>query len=281
MEWDFEKNAMVESLDSIPSKYQGLYTEVAEGEDAGKFTISESVKGLVTDYIGVGKSLHQARGDKKTASDEAASRRNALKAFEDLATDLGIEVEEGSELHDAMKAHVSSLMEQAQNGKDVQINIDKIKAEHARRADEAISKKSEETQAMQKSLFSHLVIGEARSALADAKGNPDLLLPIVEKRCQVVQDGDTYKVRVVDDQGDARSDGAGGWMGVQELVAEMKSSDSFAQAFESESNSGGGKIPESSPSNQRPSNDTGDKNSVTKIADGLRQFGDRSVGAGA
>ena len=69
MEFDFEKNATVESIDAVPEKYRGLYVEITEGDNAGKFGVADHAKGIVGSYIGVNQSLNKSRGDKKTASD--------------------------------------------------------------------------------------------------------------------------------------------------------------------------------------------------------------------
>ncbi|MNV90886.1 hypothetical protein D3C71_1853110 [compost metagenome] len=54
-------------------------------------------------------------------------------------------------------------------------------------------------------------------------------------------DGDEYVVRVLDAAGDYRGDGKGGFMGVADLVRELKGSKDYGVAFESEAPSGGGK----------------------------------------
>lgn len=284
MEWDFEKNGTVEKLDDVPEKYRGLYSEVTEGEDAGKFKVSDAAKGLVADYVGTTKSLQQARGDKKTASDEAAQRRTALKHFEDMTSELGIEVEEGDELHSAFKKYVDGLIAQNKEGSETKVNLDKIKGEYERRLNEAIAAKDKELKTMEGNLFDTKVTQVATRELSEAKGSTDLLLPIIKEKCRVVKDGENYVVRVIDDQGDFRSDGAGGWMSVKDLVGEMKGSENYARAFESEAKDGGGKKPNSSSTENRPSTPAtgGDKTAIQKISSGLAGLRQGTgVGAGA
>jgi hypothetical protein len=76
-----------------------------------------------------------------------------------------------------------------------------------------------------------------------------------------------YTVRVVDAQGDARSDGRGGWMTVRDLVAEMKTT--FPMAFESTTPSGTGT--RGTQTDRRPAAKKDDLTSVQKISEGLKE----------
>jgi hypothetical protein len=276
MEFDFEKHAIVEDVTTVPEKYRGLYVEITEGENAGKHQIGDFAKGIVEAYTGTNKALGSARGDKKTSSDESAQRRIALRVFEDLASELGLEVgDEG--IATALQAHIDELVTKIKGGSDFKANVEKIKAEAAKQLEEAMNAKDKIIGEKTSALETHLIGDVATRALTEAKGSAELLLPHITGRCKVVEDDGKYVVRVVDPQGDFRSNGKGGWMGVSALVEEMKGEDKFARAFESEAPGGGGTKPGST---AKPApHQQGEMTSTQKIASGLAK-GQYRHGAG-
>lgn len=93
-----------------------------------------------------------------------------------------------------------------------------------------------------------LVDSVAKSAIADAKGSVDLLLPHIRAQTKVREDGDRFVVDVVDEKGNGRiGDSKGGPMTIQGLVEEMKQSDRFGRAFDADTEkNGSGKRPTNS-----------------------------------
>lgn len=265
--FDFEQSSTVADLNTVPEEYRGLYVE-ADGDNGNKvFTISDTVKGLVTAYVGTNKALTKARGDLKNANEESASRRVTKKSVVEFANSLGIEhVDEDTPL-EALKAYVDDLVGQVKGGKELKINLDKIKGDHERALNEAVSAKEQELTLMRGTLERYLVDQSATAALASAKGSVDLLLPHVKAHTKVVRDGEDYVVRVVDAQGDFRTDGKGGMLTVAGLVAEMKTQEAFGRAFESEQKAGNGIPPGST--HQRQHRQDEPKSSVDKISAGL------------
>ena len=269
MEFDFNENSQVDSLSKVPEKYQGLYNE-SQGDDGSTiYTLSDTAKPLAEAYMGQTAALNEARNHQKKLNDENAQRRTANKAFTQLASDLGLE--ESDDIAGSLKGHVESLQSQIKGGEELKINLDKIKTDYDKRLQEALDSKDAENAKMKSSLEKHLVGEAATKAISDAKGSSTLLLPIVKDRVKVVQDGEDYVVRVVDNTGDFRSDGKGGWMTVSDLVSDLKSNSEFARAFESEAPSGNNSSPGSS---NRPSktNRGENKSSTQKIADGLSKM---------
>lgn len=276
MDFDFEANASVDSIEGVPEKYQGLYVE----SDDGKYVIADQFKGVVADYVGTAKALAGARQEKKKASDESAQRRLSLKAVEDFATSLGLEVgDEG--VTTALEAFIKDLQEQVKGGKQVKIDLDKIKAEFDKRLNETVAAKDKEIGERDAALSKHLVSNVATAALAKHKGSVELLLPHVQSHAEVVRDDNgEYSVRVKDAEGSHRMNGSGGWMSIDELVAEMKTKDAFARAFESEVPGGTGSKPGSM---QRPAprqNQNRELSPTEKIREGLKK-GQFQSGRGA
>ena len=279
MEFEFGKNLVVEDINAVPEQYRGLYQEVTDGEDAGKFALSDAAKGLATAYDGVSTQLKSTQADKKKASSEAAQRRVATQAIEDLAVKLGLEVEDASKIAEAIESHITDLSGKVANGEEIKINLDKIKADAEKRINEALSEKDKELDGMRGALNKHLIGDVASRALAEAKGSVDLLMPHVKSHTKVFQDGDSFVVRVVDADGEARSDGAGGWMTVGALVKEMKGDDKFARAFESEAPGGSGTPPGAGSQKQGLLKKGEELSSVQKISSGLNK-GQYKTGTG-
>jgi hypothetical protein len=261
---------VVEKLDEVPEKYRGLYHELTEGEDAGKFAVNPQFSGIVADYTGTNKALTEARKNNKAANDESAKRRLALKAFEDIMDTLGIE--EDSRTADGLKAYIDDIAEKAENGKELKINLDKVRDEMSKKHSQEIAKKDEEIASRDKSLEKYLVSERATRALTGAKGSVDLLLPHVKQFCKVVrtEEGD-YGVRVVDESGEVRYNGSAQPMTVEDLVTEMKTNASFARGFESEDKGGSGTTPGSTSRNPAVSktSDSSNMSSTDRIAAGL------------
>lgn len=89
-----------------------------------------------------------------------------------------------------------------------------------------------------------MVDNVATAAVANAKGSIELLLPHIQKSTRVVEDGDDFKVEVIDKDGNVRiGDSKGQPMTISELVAEMRNSDTFGRAFEGDGQTGTGKKP--------------------------------------
>lgn len=236
--WDFKTKGVVDTMDDVPEKYRGLYVKADSGDHAGKFVIAESAKGIVEDYVGTAESYNRARADKKTASDESAARRHKLKAFEDTLRDLGIDVPDDGDVATPLKTKFEEMLAASKSGQNVKVDMEKIKKDFEVRMGEAIGTKNQELEKMSKSLQRYLVDENVTRAISEAKGSVPLLSEVIAKQCRVVADGDNYAVRVVDPQGDHRSDGKGGWLTVADLIGEIKKQEAYAPAFKSETAAG-------------------------------------------
>lgn len=253
MEFDFSNNQVVENLDSVPEQFRGAYVE-NEGEDGG-FVINPQVKPLTEAVSGLNTALSKARKEAKT---------NRGATPEQILEPLGFKsIDEAQET-------ITNLKEQLEKAGDGKINLDKMRADMQKRLDEGLAAKDKEIEGMSSSLQRYLVEKEAVNAITQAKGIPDLLLPHIRNQTKVVRDGDDFVVRVVDGDGEFRGDGKGGFMGIGDLVTELKSHQSFGRAFESEAPRGGGTPPPAKPGNQfNRGQDAKDMTPTQKIAAGL------------
>lgn len=270
--FEFGKNLVVDTTDSVPEEYRSLYVE-GQGDNKGKFVLSDAVKSLAVAHDGVNTRLNQVSKDKTTAGNESAKRRQTIKAIADIFTEFGVDVGdiEQTDVVGKLKETLTDWTSKVKSGKDLQVNLDKIKTDYQKRLDEANATNAQTVTAMKNSLEGHLIGQAAATALADAKvvqNGVELLMPQIKQAVKVVQDETgQYVVRVVDAQGDARSDGKGGWMTVKDYVAEIKQK--FPTAFLSDSKSGTDKKPISG----NPifnSNSDEKKSSFDLISEGLK-----------
>jgi hypothetical protein len=217
MEWDFNNNAEIDeaTLGTAPEGYRGAYTK---GDD-GKFRIADGFKPFVEAINGLGSALKNERkvsGTLKGQKDASAQVKEAL-GFETL--------EEAKARLDELTTAVSTASK---------VDPAKIRAEIEKTFDVERQTLQGENKTMQATLNRYMVESSAVSALAEAKGNAKLLMPLVREQVELVKDGDEYVVRVKDGQGDYRGNGKGGFMTVEDLVVEMKQSKDYAAAFEAD-----------------------------------------------
>lgn len=258
-------------IDSVPEKYRGLYEETTDDNGDKKYAVGQQFSGIVGDYVGVNKALGDERSKSTKLKDENAKRRLANGAFTDLCESLGLE--DDSRTADGLRAYIEEIAAQAKNGKELKVNLDKLRDEMNRKHAEELSKKDQEISRRDQALAKHLISDVATREIASAKGKVKVLLEHVTKACKVMQSEDgEYVVRILDGAGDVRYNGAAQPMTVRELVDEIKADPDFSGNFDSESPRGTGTPPGSTsrPSTQRRGSEM---SSVDKIEAGLKKFG--------
>lgn len=223
MEYEFGKNETVDTLDTVPEQFRGIY---AEDPTDKKFKINPAFKGIATAIDGLNGALRNERKSTTT-----------LKGQKDVAAVLKETL--GLETVEEVKAKLDELNSiVAEKSK---VDPAKIKAD----IEKAFSTKEEgykgQLAKMQSTLDRYLIDSAGTTALAEMKGNIKLLMPIIKSQAVVVADGDEYVVRIKDPAGDYRGNGAGGFMTVADLVKELKASSDYGVAFQSDAPSGGGK----------------------------------------
>jgi hypothetical protein len=245
MEFEFQSEIPAEHATVIPKQYAGLY---AKSEDGKSFRMDEMLSKRL-DTSGLTSALDKERKANR-------EKDKALGAY----SKLGKTPEEIAE-------KIAALEKSGGEGADVAKRIEKLKAEMVQAHQAELEKERGVSTKMRASLDKHLIDAEATAALAEAKGTPVLLLPHVRSQVKVFEEDGQFVARVVDKEGDPRTNGkTGGYMTIKELVAEMKKSPDYAPAFAAAGTSGGGKQPGSS------SNSGGMPGSMTptqKIARGL------------
>lgn len=207
----------IDKLDDVDESFQSLYAE-----KDGKFVLQ--VDGL-EDTSGLRSALGKER-HARSELERKIKRWESLGKNEDEISDLIEKFEKDQQTEAERKGEWDKLRAQ-------------MNEKHA-----AETKKLQDTiAALRSSLEDHLIDANATSAIAAAKGIPDLLLPIIRKNIKVVEDGGKFSVAVVDGKGDLRVNGSGEPMTISEMVMEMRSSEVFGRAFDGTGSSGSGTQP--------------------------------------
>lgn len=223
MDWDFNSNAEIDetTLGTAPEGFRGAYVK---GDD-GKYRIADTHRPFVEAISGLGNALRNERNASKTLKGQKDASAQVKEAL-------------GFDTLDEAKARFDELSQAVATSSKV--DPAKIKADIEKTFNTEREQLKADNTAMQSTLSKYMVESAAIGALATAKGNAKLLMPIVREQVELVKDGDEYVVRVKDGAGDYRGNGKGGFLSVEELVAEMKGAKDYAAAFESDLQGGTG-----------------------------------------
>lgn len=221
MDFDFSTNQELDDdgLAKVPEGYRGAY----EKGDDGKHRISAGFKPYVDAIVGLGGALKNERNTSKTLKGQKDASAQVKEAF-------------GFDTIDEAKAKWDEMAQTiAANGK---VDPAKIKADIEKTFNVQLQGEKDKNVAMQSTLRRYMIEAAAATALGAAKGNSKLLMPLIREAVELVEDDGEYVVRVKDGQGDYRGNGKGGFMSVEDLVAEMRASKDYGAAFESDSGGG-------------------------------------------
>src|SRR6185295_13735277 len=106
-----------------------------------------------------------------------------------------------------------------------------------------IKKREDRISALTGALENHLVGSEAIRAIAEEKGEPELLLHHVRAHVKMVEKDGKFTHQVVGPDGTPRVDGQGNPISIKALVVELKKEPKFARAFDGVGHSGSGARP--------------------------------------
>ncbi len=210
--------------DSLSDEFKAEYKK----QDDGTFILDVTPVG---DF-----ALENVKGLKSALSTERTNRENAekkIKAFDGLDVDKA-------------KAALTKVKEMADWKPDEKVKeqIEAIKNQLAEKHQGELGKKDESLTSLTGQLQKVMIEAAAIKAIAESKGSSALLLPHVKSATKMHQtDSGEFLVEVVDKDGNARISPATGStspMTIAELVAEMKTQDTFAPAFEGTGASGSG-----------------------------------------
>lgn len=221
--------AKLASLDGLSEE---LKREYKQREDGNFYLTVDEVDGWALEDI---TGLRNTVG---TTREERDKLQRANRAWEKL----GVTVEEATDLIAQAKKF------QDLDPKDIEA---KSKVEIDARVEAANKKKDAEVGKVVADLEAKLLKSNktaervmkrqaATEAIIAAKGNPKLLLPIIEQQAVLVETDDGMRVDIVDEQGKVRYGKGGKEMDFEQLVEEIKGQGDYAGAFESETRPGTG-----------------------------------------
>lgn len=251
----------VESLDKVPQDFRSLYH--SEPNEEGKYSVGDDFKPVAAAIMGFNRNLKDMR-----------------KGLKDKQIDLTPLADFGdtpASIKEAFELKLAQLEEtyKSSANKDVAKQIENVKAAMAEAHGKELTKRDIRSEALQKQLYTILVENTATSAILEAKGLPNLLMPFIKEQTKVAEEDGKLKVFIVDRNGETRYGHTGSPMTLKELVDEMKAAEMYGRLFESEERGGGGTPPGPT---RRPSGDKSRALSANeKIAMGLSkgQYGRR------
>ena len=197
-------------------------------------SLDEGIRGLYEEKDGSYQLTVDGIEDTSGLKSALQAERKARADFEKMAKQyqgLGKSPEEIIEL--------VKKQDEAERGKlEQKGEWDKLKAQLLESHKKELTAREEAVQKMKATLESYLVDASATEAIATAKGVPQLLLPHVKASVKVVEEDGKYHVRVVDKDGSPRMNSKGEYIGIKDLVAEMRESEIFMRAFDGDGTSG-------------------------------------------
>lgn len=206
--------AILETLDGISEEIKGHYSE-----RDGKFYLGvDSVDGMSLEDV---RALKNALSQERKRAEEAAT---LAKSFGDLDIDAAREalrkVDEMRNWKPDQKVQEQLRLKEEEIKRQSQSQLDKLKTE----LDTTV-----------RQLERELVTSAASKAIAEKGGNPNLLLPLVERRTRMRRtDAGQFLAEVLDDTGGVRispKSGATDPMTIGELIEEMAGREEYAGAF--------------------------------------------------
>lgn len=232
---------------------QASYKKLADG------SYVLDVEGI-DDLSDLAGALDRVKAEVKKARDEATAARAQAEKYKDI----------DPEKYKELLAAAEDADRKAKEGKG---EYDKIIAQMNEKHAQDLANKDKKIAAITAALESHLIEASAIAAIAEFKGEPALLLPIIRKRTKVVENNGEYTVQVLGDDGSPQVDGTGKALSIKSLVEQMKGDKVYGRAFEANGQSGGGAPPNPRPGNGPAGGGGPARTSQDKIKAGLEKAG--------
>lgn len=217
--------AIIEKLEDVPEALREHYTE-----KDGKFLLGvEPVGGFALEDV---TGLKSALGAERTQRERL--EKDVIK-FKDLDPDRARAAL--TELEELKKIDPANEADKIANTK-----FEAAKAQLIDKHTQDLAARDQRIGKLTGAVAELMIDAVATAGLAEAKGAVELLLPHVRAHTRVKETDDgKFVVEVIDKDGNARiGDSKGSPMGIKDLIAEMRKSDTYARAFEGDGHSGGG-----------------------------------------
>jgi hypothetical protein len=216
--------AILENLDGLSEEIRKEYKQ----RDDGKYILDVmSVDGLeLAEVSKLQSALSKERENNRKANEK-------LKAYEDL---------DPAKAREAIKkVEEMATWEPEQKVKE---QIEAVKSQMMDAHGKEKAKLQERLDKLSKSLEEAMIISVASQELAKEKGSVRLLMPHIRQQTRLREADGKFVVEVMGSDGNPRLTGSDGHpMSISELVAEMKTQNDFASAFEGTGATGSGATP--------------------------------------
>ena len=219
---------IVDKIDDIDENFRSLYVE-----RDGKFHLDAE-----------GFEEHPTVSKYKQQQEAARRAERAMKSQIEKWEKLGKSDEEIAALIAAEEATKQTALEQKGQWEELKKQMNEKHQLDIKKWESLTEAEKQNNNKLKAKLERYLVDSKATAAIAAAEGEPELLLPIVKRFIKVSEDEDgEFYTSIVDDKGGARVNGKGDPLTIDELLAEMKSSEKLGRAFKASGSSGGGSSP--------------------------------------
>lgn len=225
-----------DEFNELPEPIQEHYIQ-DDGSESYRLDVT-SVDGFQLADIGkLQSALQKERGTK-------SELEKKLKAFADIDAEearAALELKKKFDEGDLTDEQAERLK---QKEKELADKFESQRKAIEQKYGEQIEGLQNETKSLRGDLHSARVVSEAKSAISKHKGSEKLLLPLIERVADLVEENGKREVRIKSSDGthllSRRSNSTSEYMGIEEYVAALKEDDDFARAFEGSGASGSG-----------------------------------------
>lgn len=256
MPFNFTENTEVTDIQTVPEEFRGAYAE-----EGGKFKLTPQAAAVTKAFDGMSGTLATVR----TENDELTAKVKAFKP-----TDLSPLSAYGTTL-DEITAGVESAISEARKktGNAGAAELEAVRSEMQTAMETAITGRDSTIGTLEAQVVDLMFKADAIAAIGAAKGNPSMLLPMLQGE-RLVEKGEDGNIRifVAGPDGKKRFGNDGQPLSFAARIAELKADAQFAGVFESDLGPGGGTPPNGQDPNRFRKPGT-EKTSKEKIASGL------------
>lgn len=175
--------------------------------------------------------------------DELLAEKKALKSeFEDFKSKFDMDEYESARnaKRELEEANMSMEQRAAKREQELLEKFKERETELFKKNEDSLKSLNEQISLKDKSLRRVLVENELSRAISGADGIPDLLIPVLKDKVQVVEENGEYVARVFDGDTPRIGDSQGNYMTIDQLIAETRANPVFGGAFKSSGATGGG-----------------------------------------
>lgn len=254
--------AVVDDISKVAEQFRPLY-EKPEGEEKFKLSSKPEVKSAIEALMGMQTALKAARQDAEAAKKNRVDL-TPLKEFGENPEEVATKIKE----------QIKTLQDQVAGEGKKKLDLDELRRSMAEAHGKDKERYENQIKKLTLQLEDILFKKEAIQAIAAEKGDPELLMPLLErqKSTETLEDG-SIRIAILDENKAPRYSvtNPGKLMDIVERVKEMKGHASYGKLFASEAPRGGGTPPGSASGRSGKSEGGTELTANQKISAGLKK----------